>query len=225
MNNAKTRLLKQRTCAQCGADLPADTSPDLCPKCLLKQALAAESTQVLSDVMPTVRVRSGGLPAAGQQFGHYRIIRPLGGGGMGVVFEAEDLDSGRRVALKVLSHALDSPEARERFFREGRLAASINHPNSVYVFGTEEIAGIPVIAMELIAGGTLEQRVRTGGPMPAAEAVDAMLQIIAGLEQHSGWASFTAMLNLPTASLMWTARLRSAILGFRFAPHFAPSLP
>jgi len=66
---------------------------------------------------------------------------PEGWGG----FEAEDLENGRRVALKVLSHTLDTPEARERFFREGRLAASINHPNSVYVFGTEEIGGTPVM--------------------------------------------------------------------------------
>ena len=66
---------------------------------------------------------------------------------MGEVYEVDDLESGRRLALKVLTHALDSPEARRRFLREGRLAASINHPNSVYIFGTEEIEGTPVIAM------------------------------------------------------------------------------
>ena len=92
------------------------------------------------------------------------------------------MENGRRVALKVLSQALDSPEARHRFFREGRLAASINHPNSVYVFGTEELGGIPLISMELVAGGTLEDRVRNCGPLPAPAAVDAVLQIIAGLE-------------------------------------------
>ena len=63
---------------------------------------------------------------------------------MGAVFEAQDLENGRQVALKVLSHTLDSPAARQRFFREGRLAASLNHPNSVYVFGTETIDGTPV---------------------------------------------------------------------------------
>ena len=99
-----------------------------------------------------------------------------------MVFEAEDLENGRRVALKILSHALDSPEARKRFLREGQIAASINHPNSVYVFGTEEIAGTPVIAMELVGGGTLRDRVVASGPLPATEAVDAVLQIIAGLE-------------------------------------------
>jgi hypothetical protein len=100
---------------------------------------------------------------------------------MGAVYEAEDLESGRRVALKVLSHRLDSPDARERFFREGRLAASINHPNSVYIFGTEEVGGTPVIAMELVSGGTLQERVRARGPLPIGEAVDCVLQIIEGL--------------------------------------------
>jgi serine/threonine protein kinase len=122
------------------------------------------------------------LPQSGEQFGHYRIVRLLGQGGMGAAFEAEDMESGRRVALKVLSHTLDSPEARERFFREGRLAASINHPNSVYVFGTEEIGGTPVIAMELVSGGTLQDRVAAQGPLPVGQAVDCVLQIIAGLE-------------------------------------------
>ena len=73
------------------------------------------------------------------EFGGYRMRRLLGRGGMGAVYEAEDTSSRRRVALKVLGHSLDSPDTRKRFLREGRLAASINHPNSVYVYGTEEI--------------------------------------------------------------------------------------
>ena len=112
----------------------------------------------------------------------YEFISLLGRGGMGAVYAAEQLSSGRRVALKVLSHQLDSPDARARFLREGRLAASINHPNSVYVFGTEEIDDTPVIAMELIAGGTLQDRIQRYGPLPVGAAVDAVLQIIAGLE-------------------------------------------
>jgi hypothetical protein len=127
-------------------------------------------------------VKLRGLPQPGEQFGHYTIIRALGAGGMGAVYEAEDLESGRRVALKVLSHRLDSPESRERFFREGRLAASINHPNSVYIFGTEEVGGTPVITMELVSGGTLQDRVRARGPLPVGEAVDCVLQIVEGLE-------------------------------------------
>ena len=141
-----------------------------------RQARAAQS------LLPGAGAKSRGLPQPGEQFGHYTIVRALGAGGMGAVYEAEDLESGRRVALKVLSHRLDSPEARERFFREGRLAASINHPNSVYIFGTEEMGGTPVIAMELVSGGTLQDRVRARGPLPIGEAVDCVLQIIEGLE-------------------------------------------
>ena len=89
-----------------------------------------------------VRLRSG------QAFGPYRIDRLLGRGGMGEVYEAEHLDEQRRVAVKVLSRRLDRPEDRERFLREGRLAASISHPRVVYVFGSAEINGLPTIVME-----------------------------------------------------------------------------
>jgi uncharacterized RDD family membrane protein YckC len=173
-----------RQCPVCHSDLPADLPPDFCPKCLLQAGLG---TQVIgSKAEPLPRSLSTkqlkGLPQAGEQFGHYQIVRLLGQGGMGVVYEAEDLDDGRRLALKILSAALDSVEARTRFLREGQLAASINHPHSVYVFGTEEIAGTPVIAMELMGGGTLWDKVVHDGPMPTTAAVDALLQIIAGLE-------------------------------------------
>lgn len=117
-----------------------------------------------------------------ERFGGYRAERLLGRGGMGAVYEAEHLETGRRVALKVLSHSLDSSETRKRFLREGRLAASINHPNSVYIFGTEEIEGTPVISMELVTGGTLKELVQKDGPRPVTEAVDVILQVIAGLE-------------------------------------------
>ena len=174
----------KRKCVGCGAELPGGAPPDLCPKCLLKLAMETQpgtgpgGTVALSGT----GAKSRGLPQPGEQLGHYAILRALGAGGMGAVYEAEDLETGRRVALKVLSHKLDSPDARERFFREGRLAASINHPNSVYIFGTEEIGGTPVIAMELVTGGTLQDRVRARGPLPIGEAVDCVLQIIEGLE-------------------------------------------
>jgi len=167
----------------CGAELAGGVSPDLCPKCLLKLAMETRPDMGPGGtvVVPGARGRSRGLPQPGEQLGNYTIMRALGAGGMGAVYEAQDQESGRRVALKVLSHTLDSPEARERFFREGRLAASINHPNSVYIFGTEEIGGTPVITMELVSGGTLQDRVRARGPLPVGEAVDAVLQLIEGL--------------------------------------------
>jgi uncharacterized RDD family membrane protein YckC len=176
-------------CAKCGNVL-SDTLGGHCPGCLLKEGLAESSTG--SSGQATVAYqsrpaeiaagRTDALPRPGQDFGAYHIVRALGRGGMGSVFEAEEIDSGRRLALKVLSHSLDSPGARQRFLREGRLAASVNHPQSVYVFGTEEIQGAPVITMELVQGGTLQDRVRGQGPLPIQEAVDAILQIVDGLE-------------------------------------------
>jgi serine/threonine protein kinase len=120
--------------------------------------------------------------ANGQRFGHFIIVRALGRGGMGEVYEAEDIESGRRVALKRLHQSLGTDVDRARFLREGRLAASINHEHVVYVYGSEEIDGSPVITMELAAGGSLKDRIDAHGPMSAATAVDAILQVIDGLE-------------------------------------------
>ena len=167
-------------CLECNAPLTPAETQGLCARCLLKLGLASQLADPSN--LPASPANSGPPPIMPFLFGEYRIERLLGKGGMGAVYEAEDLGSGRRVALKALGHSLDSPETRKRFLREGRLAASINHPNSVYVYGTEEIEGAPVITMEVIPGGTLQERVKAQGPMPVAAAVDAILQIIAGLE-------------------------------------------
>jgi eukaryotic-like serine/threonine-protein kinase len=183
MNSPRTTTITRERCPICGRELPPGVRPARCPHCLLQQGLPASAANDPGDTLAVAETSPGrALPQPGESLGHYRIERVLGEGGMGAVFEAEDIENGRRVALKVLGHRLDSPEARSRFFREGRLAASVNHPNSVYVFGTEEVAGVPVIAMELVAGGTLQDRVLRQGPMPVGQAVDSALQIIAGLE-------------------------------------------
>ncbi len=141
-----------------------------------------ETAQLETLVSPSPTAAASSFPKPGESFGSFRIVRLLGQGGMGAVFEAEDMECGRRLALKVLGQRLDSPQARSRFLREGRLAASVNHPNSVYVFGTEDIAGIPVIAMELVAGGNLQEKVLKEGPMEVRRAVESILQVVAGLE-------------------------------------------
>jgi hypothetical protein len=82
----------------------------------------------------------------GKILGRYRIGRRLGGGGMGEVYEAVELDGHRQVALKIIKSTVASGLSRDRFLREGKLAASISHPNSVYVFGTDDADGSLVIA-------------------------------------------------------------------------------
>jgi uncharacterized RDD family membrane protein YckC len=101
---------------------------------------------------------------------------------MGEVYEAEHIRSGRRLALKVLRSRLQSADERARFLLEGQLAASVSHPHTVYIFGSEEISGTPVISMELTPGGTLKDRVASKGPLPPTEAVSAVLDIIGGLD-------------------------------------------
>lgn len=120
--------------------------------------------------------------AVGQELGPYRILRLLGKGGMGEVYEALHIENGRRLALKVLSHSLSDAHAHKRFMREGRLAASISHPHCVYVYGTEKFGTTYAIAMELAPAGNLYDLVAGKGPLACREAVDYTLQLISGLE-------------------------------------------
>ena len=183
-------------CPRCGRRLSPSDPQGLCPQCLVANPLLHTTTHegrsegdsaLISDLTQDLSIDARGrvqvIPplAAGERVGEFEIVRRLGRGGMGTVYEATDLSLDRRVALKVLSRAMDDDQAKARFLREGRLAASINHPHSVFVFGTHDVDGAPLISMELITGGTLEQRVRKSGPLPHREAVDAILQIIDGL--------------------------------------------
>jgi tRNA A-37 threonylcarbamoyl transferase component Bud32 len=102
--------------------------------------------------------------------GRYRLVRQLGVGGMGEVWEADDTVLGRRVALKVLVQELaDDPRATRRFVREARATAKLTHPNVTRVYDFGRDGGLPYLVMELLEGDTLADRL-TGGPMPPAEA-------------------------------------------------------
>jgi hypothetical protein len=116
--------------------------------------------------------------------GSYRLIRQLGAGGMGRVFEAEDKGTGRRVAVKLIAREFAaSAEALERFRKEGRLASGIAHPRCVFVLAADEEAGRPYIVMELMQGATLKDLVDERGPLPPEEAVRKILDVLEGLEE------------------------------------------
>jgi eukaryotic-like serine/threonine-protein kinase len=176
-----------RRCPRCGRQLPPDAPEGLCASCLL--TAGAETLTGSSDATSTGGASTGYPPRPGaprlvdgQLWGSYRVIRLLGRGGMGEVYEAEQLETGRRLALKVLRATLRGDEDRARFLREGQLAASISHAHTVYIFGSEEVGGAPAITMELLSGGTLKDRVSAEGPMPPSAAVSAVLDIIGGLD-------------------------------------------
>jgi len=115
--------------------------------------------------------------------GGFHLLRELGRGGMGVVYEAEELSSRRHVALKLFAPQGDANEAAyQRFEREAKLAASISHPNCVFVYGAHRIDGVPAIAMELCRGETLDDRLRAKAPVPIADALRWILDVIDGLE-------------------------------------------
>jgi uncharacterized RDD family membrane protein YckC len=115
----------------------------------------------------------------------YRLIRELGRGGMGTVYEAEDSRHGRKVALKIIAPGyVDSAGSVERFRQEGRLASSLSHPRCVFVLeADEDDDGRPFIAMELMTGDTLQDLVEKGGPLAIGDAVSKILDVIEGLRE------------------------------------------
>jgi len=115
--------------------------------------------------------------ASGEELSHYRVISPLGAGGMGEVYLAEDLRLGRKVALKILSPRLVANQDRVRRFRqEARTISALNHPNILTVYDVGQVGDMNFIATEYVDGETLRERLTTRG-IDAAEAVDIAVQI------------------------------------------------
>src|ERR1700678_1120299 len=113
----------------------------------------------------------------GQTISHYRILGKLGGGGMGVVYEAEDLKLGRHVALKFIPDNLaGDPKSLERFVREAKSASLLNHPNICIIHGIEDNNGHPYIVMEKLEGESLKQAI-AGHPLAIDKVIDISIQI------------------------------------------------
>jgi hypothetical protein len=189
----------QVSCAHCLRELEySGERPKFCSSCgrPLAEAAPAATGAYASEAVTTPpaydpeaatvapaspRAADDGVP---QVVGGYRLLRRLGGGGMGSVYEAEDPASGRRVALKlVLPEYAQSPEAVERFRQEGRLASSLAHPRCVFVLAADDDAGRPYIAMELMPGSTLDDLVKEKGPLPPEQALPKILDVIDGLHE------------------------------------------
>ncbi|NIM00161.1 MAG: protein kinase, partial [Acidobacteria bacterium] len=157
---------------------------------------------------------------AGRQLLHYRLTEKIGEGGMGVVWRARDTELERDVAIKILPQGIAAePERMARFEREARLLAALDHPNIAAVYGLHEAEGQRFIAMELVPGEDLAQRLARG-PLPVEDALDVAMQVAEALE--AAHEQGVIHRDLKPANIKLTPEGKVKVLDFGLAKALVP---
>ena len=188
-----------------------------CPECGEKLSEHAPSC-------PRFELETTELRGPAPQIPGFRILRLVGEGGMGGVYLAEDSTLGRRVAIKLVSEKTSTDRAaRERFLREARAMASVQHPNVVRIYSFGEEQGGPYIVMELIEGESLGDRLRRVGKFPVGEALSIALQVADALE--AAWAKGVVHRDVKPSNILLDRVGRAHVADFGLAKPVATEDP